>query len=87
MSSREEAIRGNRDYFAAKLSAEKQKADVVKKVKEKSGDFVLLDTRTREAFEQGHIPGAWCVPLAEIAALAANLPKDREMVTYCWNHT
>jgi len=87
MSSREEAVRGNRDYFAAKLSAEKQKADVVKKVKEKKGDFVILDTRTREAFEQGHIPGAWCLPLAEVSALASNLPKDREMVTYCWNHT
>jgi 3-mercaptopyruvate sulfurtransferase SseA len=87
MSFKEEAVQGNRDYFAAKLSAEKQKADVVKKVKEKSGDFVILDTRAREAFEQGHIPGAWCVPLAEISALASNLPKDREMVTYCWNHT
>ena len=87
MSFKEEAVRGNRDYFAAKLSAEKQKADVVKKVKEKSGDFVVLDTRTREAFEQGHIPGAWCVPLAEISALASKLPKDQEMVTYCWNHT
>ena len=87
MSFTEEAIRANRDYFAAKVRAEKQKADVVKMVKEKKGDFVLLDTRTRDAFEQGHIPGAWCVPLAEIPALASKFPRDREMVTYCWNHT
>ena len=87
MSFANEAIRANRDYFAAKLSAEKQKADVIKKVKEKKGDFIPLDTRTREAFEQGHIEGAWCVPLAEIDSLASQLPQDRELVTYCWNHT
>lgn len=83
----EKAILANRDYFAAKLSAEKQKADVVKKVKEKTGDFLLLDTRTRDAFEKGHIEGAWCVPLAEIDSLVGILPKDKELVTYCWNHT
>ena len=83
----DEAIRANRDYFAAKLGAEKQKADVIKKVKEKKGDFLLLDTRAREAFEQGHIEGAWCVPLAELDSLTPQLPQDRELVTYCWNHT
>lgn len=87
MPFNDEAIRANRDYFAAKLGAEKQKADVVKRVKEKKGDFLLLDTRTNEAFEQGHIEGAWCLPLAEIEKLASSLPKDKELVTYCWNHT
>ena len=80
-------IRANRDYFEAKLGAEKQKADVVKKVKEKQGNFMLLDVRGRQAFEQGHIEGAWCLPLAEIDTFAGRLPKDKEIVTYCWNHT
>lgn len=80
-------VRANRDYFAAKLKAEKQKADVVKKVKEKLESFLLLDTRPRDAFEKGHIEGAFCVPFDEIDTLVASLPKDRELVTYCWNHT
>ncbi len=87
MAFNPEDIRANRDYFAAKLRAERQKADVVKKVKEGKGEFVLLDTRGRKAFEQGHIPGAWCLPLEEFDALASQLPRDRELVTYCWAHT
>ena len=87
MSINPEEVRANREYFAAKLGAEKQKADVVKKVQEKTGDFILLDTRPRQAFEQGHIEGAWCLPLAEIDTFAGRLPKDKEIVTYCWNHT
>jgi rhodanese-related sulfurtransferase len=87
MAFNPDEIRANRDYFAAKLQAERQKADVVKKVKESKGDFILLDTRARQAFDQGHIPGAWCLPLEEIDTLAAQLPKDREFATYCWTHT
>jgi len=87
MNAREEDILRNRDYFAAKLRAEKQKADVVRKVKDGVGDFLLLDTRGRQAFERGHIPGAWCLPAEEVDALASELPRQRELVTYCWHHT
>jgi len=89
MAFSEEQIRANRAYFAAKLAAERQKADVVKKVNKEPGapDFLLVDTRQREAYAQGHIPGALCVPLAELAQLAPKLPREKELVTYCWNHT
>ena len=40
-----------------------------------------------EAFSKGHIRGALSVPLAEIDALLAKLPKDRELVTYCGSAT
>jgi len=82
-----EDIRANREYFRAKLRAERQKNDVMLKVKEGKGDFVLLDTRGNKAYEQGHIRGAWCLPADQIEALAPELPRDRELVTYCWNHT
>ena len=48
--------------------------------------FVLLDTRGREAFAFGHITGAWCVQLEELEGVVSRLPKDREIVTYCWGH-
>ncbi len=89
MAFSQEDVRANRDYFAAKLRAEKQKVDVVAKVKKEpgAGDFLLLDVRQRDAFVQGHIAGALSVPLAEIPRFAAKLPKEKELVTYCWHHT
>ncbi len=79
-------IRANRNYFAAKLRALKQKIDVEHRVKGKEGgDYLLLDARSRDAFGQAHIPGALCTPYEELDALVAQLPKDRELVVYCWN--
>jgi rhodanese-related sulfurtransferase len=87
MAFEREKIESNRAWFAAKLGAEKQKNDVVKKVQEGQGDFLLLDTRGRPAFRKAHIRGAFCLPLEELEALAADLPRDRELVTYCWTDT
>jgi rhodanese-related sulfurtransferase len=81
-----EEIRANRDYFAHKLHAEKQRNDVLKAVEGGKFDFVLLDTRGRGPFASGHIPGAWCAPEDEIENVAKSLPTDREIVTYCWGH-
>lgn len=85
MSRLSRETRANRDYFAAKLRAERQIVDVIRKVKEGEGDFVLVDTRGREAYAAGHIPGALCVPLGELDRLLPQLPRDRELVTYCWH--
>jgi rhodanese-related sulfurtransferase len=79
-------IRANRDYFAHKLRAEKQRNDVLHAVEGGTFDFVLLDTRGRPAFINGHIPGALCAPMEELAQLVPVLPKDKEIVTYCWSH-
>ncbi|MCI0545814.1 MAG: hypothetical protein L0027_00850, partial [Candidatus Rokubacteria bacterium] len=84
-----EDIRANRDYFAHKLRAEKQKNDVIKKAKEEPGvgEFLLLDVRSRDAFAKAHVRGAFSAPLEELGTLTAQLPKDRELVTYCWSDT
>ena len=76
-----------RAHFQAKLAAEKQKADVVRKVKEGKGDFVLLDARDRGSYEKEHIPGAMTVPLEEVDKIAPKLSMEKEYVTYCWNST
>jgi rhodanese-related sulfurtransferase len=77
-------IRANRDYFAAKLRAERQLADIKRRVNgELEAELILLDTRSREAFAAGHIPGAWCAPSTELKQLMPNLPKDKELVVYC----
>ena len=79
-------IRANRDYFAHKLRAEKSRAAVLKAVEGGNFDFVLLDTRGRDAFASGHIPGAVCAPMEELEQLTASLPRDKELITYCWGH-
>lgn len=86
MSYSAEQVRANRDYFAHKMQAEKQRNDVLKAVNGEAYDFILLDTRGREPYAQAHIPGALCAPLEEFKQLLPTLPKDREIVTYCWGH-
>jgi phage shock protein E len=47
-------------------------------------DFILLDVRTPEEWDQGHIEGATLISLQELEARAASeLPKDAEIVVYC----
>jgi len=72
--------------FFHKLHAERQRNDVLRAVEGGKFDFVLLDTRGREPFANGHIPGAWCAPAEEIDKLIPLLPADKELVTYCWGH-
>ena len=87
MAFNQDQIRANRDYFAHKLQAEKQRNSVLKAVEGvEPFDFVLLDTRGRDAFVAGHIPGAWCVADSELEKNLSRLPKDKEIVTYCWGH-
>ncbi|MFF0790351.1 rhodanese-like domain-containing protein [Streptomyces spiralis] len=47
--------------------------------------FVLLDSRSTEAWDQGHIPGAVHLPTALIPEQAeALLDRSVPVVTYCW---
>lgn len=86
MAFRSDEIHAIRDYFIHKLLAEKQRNDVLHAVESGKFNFVLLDTRGREPFASGHIPGALCAQMDELERLIPQLPKDREVVTYCWGH-
>ncbi len=48
-------------------------------------DFVLLDVRRQEEFDEGHIPGAVCLPNEEICAEPPELLPDPEqtILVYC----
>ena len=48
-------------------------------------DYVILDVRTQEEFDTGHIPGAVLIPNTEIADRAEQeLPnKDQLLLVYC----
>lgn len=45
--------------------------------------YIVIDARTPEAFENGHVPGAINLPHRTITAETASFPKDAVLVTYC----
>jgi rhodanese-related sulfurtransferase/DNA-binding MarR family transcriptional regulator len=49
----------------------------------RSGEVTILDVRPIEEYEAGHIPGALSIPIADLKARWADLPKDRDVVAYC----
>lgn len=82
-ASSEEAVR----HFAARLSFETDVSDVAAHILERSEpeSVVVVDTRSTESWNQGHIPGALHLPAAEIAGrAAARIPRDVTVVVHCW---
>jgi rhodanese-related sulfurtransferase len=76
-------------YFADKLAAELGPHNVKRLLDLGGGerDFVLLDVRSREGYRAGHLPGAISIPFEELPKRMAELPKDREIIAYCWDVT
>ena len=53
-----------------------------KELEQKKG-MMLLDVRPAKEYEQGHIPGAVHVPLADVGDRVKKLKKDKDLVVYC----
>jgi rhodanese-related sulfurtransferase/predicted transcriptional regulator len=49
----------------------------------RAGEVVLVDVRSAEEFDAGHIEGARSIPLDELEERLAELPADQEVVAYC----
>jgi hydroxyacylglutathione hydrolase len=45
--------------------------------------FTLVDVRTQQEFENGHIEGALHVPVESVVARAGEIPRDRPVATIC----
>ena len=48
-----------------------------------SGRPFVLDVRTPQEFASGHIPGAVNIPVDDLRSRLGELPRDREIATYC----
>ena len=72
-------------YFSAKLALETDASDVY--AAQKAGeDFVLVDVRGDDAWEQGRITGAIHMPYRQIAERAPlELDPQVPVVVYCWS--
>ena len=60
-------------------------AQQAKEMMDRQQDYIILDTRTQEEYEESHIPGAILIPYDQIVEKAeAALPdKDQLILVYC----
>lgn len=66
-------------HFSRRLAFETDAADVARDLRLGAPPFTLIDVRSREHYEAGHIPGAINAP----GGRPAELP-DGLLVVYCW---
>jgi len=77
-------------HFAGRLSFEADVSDVHADLRLIGREFVLVDSRSAESWNQGRIPGAVHLPTRELAgraadgSLAALVPPGTTVITYCW---
>jgi len=55
--------------------------EAIKLVKQKKAIYV--DVRARDQFDQGHIAGAYSLPVAEVVSRLRELPPHMFLITYC----
>jgi NADPH-dependent 2,4-dienoyl-CoA reductase/sulfur reductase-like enzyme/rhodanese-related sulfurtransferase len=70
--------RNKRDGYMVGISAES-----VQRKLQNGEDFLFLDVRSPKEYEQGHLPKSTLVPLGALRKRLAEIPRDREIITYC----
>lgn len=78
---------GAAEYLKAKLEYETTPFDLKKTLEDAPETLLLLDVRDPGAFNTEHIRGAVNAPAGALVGRLASLPKDRTLVTYCWDMT
>ena len=74
-------------YFEAKLAAELGPHNVKRLIDSGDRNFVVLDVRPAKAYGEGHVPGSLNIPFEELPKRLSELPKSKEVISYCWNVT
>jgi rhodanese-related sulfurtransferase len=70
-------------HFAARLAYETDPADVAADLRAGDLDYTVIDVRSPQAYEAGHIPGAISVPTRTITAEVARSLPEGLLVVYC----
>ena len=60
-------------------------AEEAKQIMDSEDGYIILDTRTREEYDEGHIPGAIVISYEEITEKAEEVltDKDQLILVYC----
>jgi rhodanese-related sulfurtransferase len=72
-------------HFADRLAYEADCSDLGADIAAGLGGFVIVDCRSRQLYDEGHVPGAISLPHRRITAesVAELLPPDLLVITYC----
>jgi rhodanese-related sulfurtransferase len=56
-----------------------------KKIMDSGKEYIILDTREQDEFDEGHIPGAILIPYTEVENKAEKIlpDKDKLILVYC----
>ena len=73
-------------YFDQKLRYEIGPVELKEKLEHKDADFQVIDVRAREAYQEGHIPGAKTVPFEEFNTRGWEFSEDKDNIVYCYSH-
>ena len=72
------------EHFGRELTYETDCSDVHAAWQGGGYDFVLIDARSHELYDRGHVPGAISLPHGKIvASKLERFPADTLFVTYC----
>ena len=55
--------------------------EAMRLVKQKKA--VYIDVRSKDSYDQGHIPGAISIPLSDLPSRFKDLPPKKFLITYC----
>ena len=71
---------GDREAIYMNITAEE-----AKQIMDSEEGYIILDVRTKEEYDEGHIPGAIRISNTEIAARAEEVLTDKEqlILVYC----
>jgi NADPH-dependent 2,4-dienoyl-CoA reductase/sulfur reductase-like enzyme/rhodanese-related sulfurtransferase len=70
--------RNKRDGYMVGISAES-----VRRKMQNGEDFVFLDVRSPQEYAQMHLPKSTLIPLGVLRKRLAEIPSDKEIITYC----
>lgn len=72
-------------FFGSRLAFQTDVSDAHASIESGTPGFVLVDSRSADAWEHGHIPGALHLPTARIADEALGVVDPSvPVITYCW---
>ncbi|PXW98872.1 ArsR/SmtB family transcription factor [Mycolicibacterium moriokaense] len=70
------------DYLGARDDFEPVTPDELSR-RMTNGEVVVLDVRPEQEYAAGHIAGSRSIPVADLSARLAELPRENEYVAYC----
>lgn len=73
------------DRKEEKIMYEQISQEQAKKIIDSDGDYIILDVREKEEYDEGHIPGAILIPYTQTEARAHEVLPDKDalILVYC----